>query len=178
MAILHSVDTGFRKSWEILLFRLMPHSILHDLLIILPCSTKASPRQKFTLHSLHKYHPSISSSDHITMMKDPCSALTSEGIEYREFSCLYPALDRFYFRYVHFIPPSCSAVVSGLLCRQPLRSANCHCRPSNLGPFCLKTKIATQNIEPERRRGLEYFENSLNRMELKIRQRDSTMIIY
>jgi hypothetical protein len=36
------------------------------------------------------------------MMEDPCFAVNSEGIEYREFSCLYPALDPFYFRYARF----------------------------------------------------------------------------
>jgi hypothetical protein len=40
------------------------------------------------------------------MIEDPCVAFTSEGIEYREFSCLYPALDPFYFRYVQFLPLS------------------------------------------------------------------------
>lgn len=34
------------------------------------------------------------------MNSDPCVAYNGEGIEYREFSCIYPTLDSFYFRYV------------------------------------------------------------------------------
>ena len=33
--------------------------------------------------------------------KDPCFGITSDGSEYREFSCVYPSLDPFYLRYDH-----------------------------------------------------------------------------
>uniref|UniRef100_A0A7S1VJD7 Elongation of fatty acids protein n=1 Tax=Grammatophora oceanica TaxID=210454 RepID=A0A7S1VJD7_9STRA len=33
------------------------------------------------------------------MMVDPCIAYDAEGTEYREFSCVYPQLDRFYFSF-------------------------------------------------------------------------------
>ena len=33
-------------------------------------------------------------------MTDPCVAVNGAGIEYREFTCVYPALESFYFRYV------------------------------------------------------------------------------
>jgi len=33
------------------------------------------------------------------MMIDPCLAVNGAGVEYREFSCVYPQLEGFYGRY-------------------------------------------------------------------------------
>lgn len=40
---------------------------------------------------------------------DPCIAYNGEGIQYQEFSCIYPQLESFYFAYV----PSRSVDVDG-----------------------------------------------------------------
>ena len=90
------------------------------------------------------------------MIEDPCVAFTSEGIEYREFSCLYPVLEPFYFRYVRLIPLSFQwnslwSTVSAVA----VANANCHCRRRNGG---LKS-LGIQHLEPERPMALKFSKN-------------------
>jgi hypothetical protein len=66
-----------------------------------PQQSKTSAAKNRVANKYHKYHPF--SHRPTTMIEDPCVAFTSEGIEYREFSCLYPVLEPFYFRYVRLI---------------------------------------------------------------------------
>jgi hypothetical protein len=152
LSILHScipLTSKFRKSWEILFSTNAPRSQIS--LPLFP----AVPQIRFEVaSSYHKYlYPDPPTTT--TMMKDPCLAVTGEGIEYREFSCLYPALNHFYFRYVHFIPLSLQCRVSDLQWQQlQLRSAKCH-----LSTICLK-HLGIQNVERKRRIGLKFFENN------------------
>jgi hypothetical protein len=40
-----------------------------------------------------------------TITADPCIAINGQGLEYREFSCVYPALERFYTSHEMFYDP-------------------------------------------------------------------------
>jgi hypothetical protein len=123
-------------------FDLCPIHFLHDLPPILNSCLfhKTSAAKKFALRIINSVQPDTPTTT--TMMEDPCVAYTSEGIEYREFSCLYPALDRFYFRYVHFISLSlqCNSLWSSVPSAGAVaKNAMCHCPKPR--PFCLLEKF-------------------------------------
>lgn len=59
------------------------------------------PRRRQSSHNStfigHSFGISISSFTMFVSDSSPCFAVNGEGIEYEEFSCIYPSLEGFYF---------------------------------------------------------------------------------